>query len=73
LFFFFQNILCRFYFFHIELVETLLRSFSKTKYCWLLQYFPHIVFVLLQCFPACFFFKTIFVEFIFSILSWLRI
>jgi hypothetical protein len=35
--------------------------------------FPHMVFVLLQCFPHVFFSKIIFVEFIFLILRWLRI
>jgi len=29
--------------------------------------FPHMIFVLLQCFSTCFFFKIIFVEFFFNI------
>jgi len=42
--FFFQNYLCRFCF---------VVFFFKTL--WIVTMFPHIIFVLLQCFPTCFF------------------
>ena len=81
LFFCFFNFFCFYVFLklsllifkNIELIENLVSQFFKKKHCGLLQCFSHTVFVLLQCFPTCLFFKIIFVEFIFSILSWLRI
>ena len=39
--------------------------FFKTP--WIITMFPNMVFVLLQCFPTCLFFKIIFVEFFFNI------
>jgi len=74
-FVFFQNYLCWFYFFHIELIEILALLFFKTL--WIATVFPHMIFALLQCFPTYFFnwffFKIVFIEFIFFILSWLEI
>ena len=66
-FFVFQNFICRFYFFNIELVENLALLFFSLKYCGLLQCF-------LTCFVFVFFFcmifsKIIFVDFMFLILS----
>ena len=54
--FFFQNDLCQFCFVIV---------FFKTL--WIVTIFIHMVFVLLQCFPICFFLKIIFVEFFFNI------
>jgi hypothetical protein len=54
--FFFQNSLCRFCF-----------VVFFFKILWIVTMFPHMVFVLLQCFPTCFFPKIIFVEFFFNI------
>jgi len=71
--FFFQNDLCRFYFFHIELIENFASCFFKKTTLWIAKMFPYMVFVLLQCLHTCFFFKIIFVEFFFLILNWLRI
>ena len=53
--FFFQNGLCRF-FFILSWLRIVLRSFFF-KTLWIVIMFPHMVFVLLQCFPICFFFK----------------
>ena len=73
---FFQNFLCQFYFFNIELVENY--NYNKAKIMWEKYYsFPNKTLGLLQYLPTRFFFsydffKIIFVDF-FLILSWLRI
>jgi hypothetical protein len=59
---FFQNCLCYFYFFNIKLIENLASYFFSLKHCGLLQSFPTYFFVMN-------FFKIIFVNFIFLILS----
>jgi hypothetical protein len=74
---FFQNFLCWFYFFNIELVENY--NYNKAKIMWEKHYsFPNKTLGLLQYLPTRFFFsydffKIVFVDFIFLILSWLRI
>jgi hypothetical protein len=50
LWFFFQNSLCRFYFFHIELVENLASWFFFLKTPWIATMFPHMNFFLLWFF-----------------------
>ena len=67
-FFFFQNSLCRFYFFHIELVENLVSWFffiKNTVDCYSVP--PHDFFLL------WFFSKLSLSILLFLILSWLRI
>ena len=76
---FFQNYLYRFYFFNIELVDNYNYNYKKTKscgentvafltkHCGLLQYLPTWFFFSYE------FFKIIFFDFIFLILSRLKI
>jgi len=73
---FFQNCICRFYFFNIELIENY--YYNKAKIMWEKHYsFPNKTLGLLQYLSTMFFFsydffKIIFVDF-FLILSWLII
>ena len=64
----FFKIVCRFYFFNIELVENYNYSFPH-KTLLIATVFLHMVFFLF----FYDFFKIVFVDFIFLILSWLRI
>jgi hypothetical protein len=62
-FFFFRNGLCRFdfIFFILSWLRILLcRFFFKTL--WIVTVFPHMIFVLLQCFHTCFFKKKLYLS-----------
>jgi len=72
---FFQNYFCRFYFFNIELIKNLALLFFFFKTFWIATVFPHMFFFsFFLCFLFCMIFsKFIFVDFIFLILSLLKI
>jgi len=65
-FFFSKIIFINFSFFHIELVENFASYLFSLKHCRLLQCFP-ICFFFATVFPHMYFFKIIFVEFFFNI------
>jgi len=68
-----SNCLCQFYFLNIELVKNCNYKFFLTKHYGLIQFFLTWVFFSFFCVLFCnIFFKIIFIDFIFLILSWLE-